>query len=466
GFEMGSVITISWHLNNPLNGGSAWDPDPKTVESILPGGEKHDVYKEWLDKVAAFVNGECRGVSPLYEVSALGQNMANLFIYGNPGDGEVEIRIYDASEDRIYLNVEDFNFASNGLIGNFGEPYTFENKVFSASFVVEHTACSADNNGAATVSLVTSLEPPYTYAWSNGASEATATGLAAGDYEVTITGQGGLWFIDTVSVENQMLEITEPELTASFDGPVCRGNDAVFYASGSLDGAIYRWSDGAGNYVHEGEALLFENMQDGFSGYLQADYHGCFSAPIPVVAEVYQPDAGFYATPSEAITTETEVSFEPAQSGQGYSYHWDFGDGTSSTEQSPKHQYNLPGLYTASLALADASGCSATESYGLLVESVTNTLELPDGAMVLEATPNPFSQLLRVKTEVPGAGAYTLRLLSMDGKLVWEQGYDWPSGSNQVEVELSIADAVYLLQLDDGGGGQIIIPVVKQTPRP
>lgn len=56
GFEMGSVITISWHLNNPLNGGSAWDPDPKTVESILPGGEKHDVYKEWLDKVAAFVN--------------------------------------------------------------------------------------------------------------------------------------------------------------------------------------------------------------------------------------------------------------------------------------------------------------------------------------------------------------------------------------------------------------------------
>lgn len=418
------------------------------------------------DKVAAFVNGECRGVSPLYEVSALGQYMANLFIYGNAGDGEVEIRIYDASEGMIYLNVEDINFASNGLVGNFGQPYTFENKVFSASFLVEHTACSADNNGSATVSLVTSLEPPYTYAWSNGAMEETATGLAAGDYEVTITGQGGLWFVDTVRVENQMLEIPAPELTASFDGPVCRGNDAVFYAAGSLDGAVYRWSDGQGNYVHVGPALLFENMQDGFHGYLQADYHGCFSAPIPVAAEVYQPDAGFYAAPSEEITTQTELAFEPAHSGQGFSYQWDFGDGTGSTEEKPKHQYNLPGLYTVSLSLTDAGGCNASESLGILVESVTSTLELPQGAMTLEANPNPFHQRLNARAEVPAAGHYTLRLMSMDGKLVWEQDYDWPAGSSQVEVELSVPDAMYLLQLDDGGGGQINIPVVKQTPRP
>jgi beta-mannanase len=51
----GSVITISWHLNNPLTGKTAWDPSPKeTVASILPGGEKNSVYNSWLDKVAAF----------------------------------------------------------------------------------------------------------------------------------------------------------------------------------------------------------------------------------------------------------------------------------------------------------------------------------------------------------------------------------------------------------------------------
>ena len=57
GYNRGAVITISWHLNNPLTGKTAWDPEPGTVASILPGGSKHDLYKTWLDKIAAFMNG-------------------------------------------------------------------------------------------------------------------------------------------------------------------------------------------------------------------------------------------------------------------------------------------------------------------------------------------------------------------------------------------------------------------------
>ena len=57
GYERGGVITISWHLNNPLTGKSAWDPATGTVASILPGGIKHDLYKDWLDKVSDFLNG-------------------------------------------------------------------------------------------------------------------------------------------------------------------------------------------------------------------------------------------------------------------------------------------------------------------------------------------------------------------------------------------------------------------------
>jgi hypothetical protein len=55
GYERGGVITISWHLNNPLTGKTAWDPAPGTVASVLPGGEKHELYKSWLDKIAAFM---------------------------------------------------------------------------------------------------------------------------------------------------------------------------------------------------------------------------------------------------------------------------------------------------------------------------------------------------------------------------------------------------------------------------
>jgi Glycosyl hydrolase family 26 len=57
GYDRGGVITISWHLNNPLTGKTAWNPAEGTVKSILPGGEKHDLYKSWLDKLAKFMNG-------------------------------------------------------------------------------------------------------------------------------------------------------------------------------------------------------------------------------------------------------------------------------------------------------------------------------------------------------------------------------------------------------------------------
>jgi len=53
-YNRGSVVTISWHLNNPLTGKSAWEPAPGTVASVLPGGSKHELYKSWLDKVAVF----------------------------------------------------------------------------------------------------------------------------------------------------------------------------------------------------------------------------------------------------------------------------------------------------------------------------------------------------------------------------------------------------------------------------
>ncbi len=54
-YDRGGVVTLSWHLNNPLTGKTAWDPAPGTVASILPGGAKSELYKSWLDKVANFI---------------------------------------------------------------------------------------------------------------------------------------------------------------------------------------------------------------------------------------------------------------------------------------------------------------------------------------------------------------------------------------------------------------------------
>ncbi|WP_223649260.1 glycoside hydrolase family 26 protein [Hymenobacter psoromatis] len=59
GYEQGAVITISWHLNNPHDGKTAWDTT-RTVPYILPGGADHAKYVSYLDRVATFL-GSLKG---------------------------------------------------------------------------------------------------------------------------------------------------------------------------------------------------------------------------------------------------------------------------------------------------------------------------------------------------------------------------------------------------------------------
>jgi mannan endo-1,4-beta-mannosidase len=54
GYRRGGVITISWHVNNPLTGRNAWDTT-SAVATVLPGGARHEHFKASLDKLAAFL---------------------------------------------------------------------------------------------------------------------------------------------------------------------------------------------------------------------------------------------------------------------------------------------------------------------------------------------------------------------------------------------------------------------------
>lgn len=56
-YQRGGIVSLSWHVRNPLTGGSAWDTkDTTTVNTILPGGPNHRKFSGWLGKVADFIN--------------------------------------------------------------------------------------------------------------------------------------------------------------------------------------------------------------------------------------------------------------------------------------------------------------------------------------------------------------------------------------------------------------------------
>ena len=52
-YSRGAVNEVSWHCNNPVTMKNAWDNTP-AAGAILPGGEKHQLFLEWMDRLAAF----------------------------------------------------------------------------------------------------------------------------------------------------------------------------------------------------------------------------------------------------------------------------------------------------------------------------------------------------------------------------------------------------------------------------
>jgi len=54
-YQRGGINTFCWHLNNPVNGKTAWDTSQNTVKEILPGGAHHQEYVKYLDKIATYL---------------------------------------------------------------------------------------------------------------------------------------------------------------------------------------------------------------------------------------------------------------------------------------------------------------------------------------------------------------------------------------------------------------------------
>jgi outer membrane protein assembly factor BamB len=61
----------------------------------------------------------------------------------------------------------------------------------------------------------------------------------------------------------------------------------------------------------------------------------------------------------------------------GYSWYWEFGDSTTSTEQSPIHTYAATGTYTVTLSVTDGSGNVVTDETQAVVETPNEPPEAP-----------------------------------------------------------------------------------------
>ncbi|MEM9887337.1 MAG: PKD domain-containing protein [Bacteroidota bacterium] len=121
---------------------------------------------------------------------------------------------------------------------------------------------------------------------------------------------------------------------------------------------------------------------------------------------------------------------------------WVFGDGATSQETEPMHEYQQTGLYFATLN-AYNEGCSASSTQPINI--VLSSINVLGNSVRIQSFPNPTTDLLNVSVEGLANQQLHIRLFDMNGRILHEQ----ISSSAQItNIDVSaFAAGIYYLQV-------------------
>lgn len=78
--------------------------------------------------------------------------------------------------------------------------------------------------------------------------------------------------------------------------------------------------------------------------------------PTPVPTPTPEPPSASFSVNVESGSAPLKVNFDNSSQGPITSTEWDFGDGTTSTDQSPAHRYTIAGTYNVELTITGPGG--------------------------------------------------------------------------------------------------------------
>ena len=206
--------------------------------------------------------------------------------------------------------------------------------------------------------------PPYTYTWSDGQSgqSITVSPTTTTTYTVTSTDRYGCYVTDDVVV-------TVVDATSNFAAtPIssyCLYDSVQFVSSSSVSSpdaiANYGWDFGDGVQV-TGNSVYHKYTSPGTytvtHGITTAN--GCNAVSMQTITIFGVPTAQYTIADACPLSPVVFNDNSTASGGAISSWQWDFGDGTTGTNQNETHPYSTGGNYTTELIVVDANGCSDT----------------------------------------------------------------------------------------------------------
>ncbi len=194
-----------------------------------------------------------------------------------------------------------------------------------ASITIDSTvSCNGDADGGVTASAVNGVAP-FTYAWSNGSTDSSITGLAAGVYTVTVTDDLGDTNSNSVIVTEPTILDANPVITTQISTAGASDGEATASPMGGTAPFTYLWSTGA-------TTNSISSLGGGTYTVSVTDINGCFdSGSVTFIAPI---------APAPGVIVITEINYNPPESGS---------DTTEFIE-----------LYNTSSSPVNMNGCSFT----------------------------------------------------------------------------------------------------------
>jgi gliding motility-associated-like protein len=204
---------------------------------------------------------------------------------------------------------------------------------------------------------------------------------------------------------------------------------------------------------------VFAPASDAAGTYTYTVSNICGSSSATVDVTVTTVDAQFSGTPTQGAAP-LEVTFTNTSTG-ATSYAWTFGDGNTSTAQSPINTYTAVGTYTVTLIASD----------GTCTDQATATVVV-EGELIIPNAFSPDGDTYSQYWFITGLSAYpnnSVKIYNRWGDKVFEAApynNDWDGECNNDALQFfgqQVVDGTYFYFLDLGNGETFNGYVVKKT---